>query len=62
MTIGSNLRLLNERPELWAIPEDGPRRSTLEWCVETTPADRERTIAKANEQLRRKLPPSTLAA
>jgi hypothetical protein len=39
---GSNLRLLNERPELWAIPEDGSRRSTLEWCVEMTPADRER--------------------
>jgi hypothetical protein len=37
-----DLRLLNERLELWSILEDGSRRSKLERYVEITAADRER--------------------
>ena len=38
----SNFRLLNERPELWPILEDGSRRQKLEWYVGMTPTDRRR--------------------
>ncbi len=38
----SNFSLLNERPELWPILEDGSRRPQLEWYVGMTPTDRRR--------------------
>ena len=38
----SNFRLLNERPELWPILEDGSRRSKIEWYVGMTPTDQRR--------------------
>jgi hypothetical protein len=38
----SNFSLLNERPELWPILEDGSRRQQLEWYVGMTPTDRRR--------------------
>ena len=38
----SNFRLLNERPELWPILEDGSRRPKIEWYVGMTPTDRRR--------------------
>ena len=34
--------MLNERPELWPILEDGSRRPQLEWYVGITPTDRRR--------------------
>ena len=36
----SNFRLLNERPELWPILENGSRRPQLEWYVGIIPSDR----------------------
>jgi hypothetical protein len=38
----SNFSVLNARPELWPILEDGTRRSQLEWYVGMTPTDRRR--------------------
>ena len=38
----ADFRLLNERPELWPILEDGSRRPMLEWYVGMTPTDRRR--------------------
>jgi hypothetical protein len=45
----SNFGLLNKRPELWPILEDGSRRPKLEWYVGITPTDRrhqEEVLAK----------------
>ena len=50
----SNFRLLNERPELWPILEDGSRRPQLEWYVGMTPTDREASGRRAGENRRRR--------
>lgn len=52
----SNFRLLNERPELWPILEDGTRRPQLEWYVGITPTDRrhqQETLARIGSIARR---------
>jgi hypothetical protein len=36
----SNFSLLNQRPELWPVLEDGSRRPQLEWYVGISPTDR----------------------
>ena len=38
----SHFRLLNERPELWPILEDGSRRPQLEWYIGMTPTNSRR--------------------
>jgi Putative glycosyl hydrolase domain len=38
----SNFRLLNQRPELWPVLENGERRSQMEWYVGMSPTDSRR--------------------
>ena len=45
----SNFRLLNERPELWPILEDGSRRPQLEWYIGMTPTDSQAPAGRSGE-------------
>ena len=47
----SNFRLLNQRPELWPVLENGERRPQMEWYVGMSPTDsrrREEALAEVS--------------